>query len=172
MTTRRRPLASLVGALVVVLATAGPAAAHAEPTIVAPEACSSVASADAVRVTTSEELDANGTRLDLVVDGGVVASAGIDLDDLDHRSIVIEVPPGVTGAVLVQGTLASASDGDTVDVSWGFGLGADAPADCVLTVDDRDGSSAMGTVLVVATSAVLLVALAAVGLRSRTREAV
>ncbi|RMH73918.1 MAG: hypothetical protein D6683_13030, partial [Actinomyces sp.] len=91
MTTRRRRLAVVAGALVVVLATAGPAAAHAEPTRVTPEACSSVPSTDAVRVVASEELAVDGTRLDLLVDGAVVAGGGVDLDDVDHRTIVIEV---------------------------------------------------------------------------------
>ncbi len=162
-----RPAAALAVAVAVLVAGAAPAAAHAEPSDVSPAACATVDSVAEVRIRAGEEIGARGSRLDVLVDGTVVASGGLDLDQLDHLEMVATVPAGVEGPVEVRATLASAADDDVVDASWAFGIGVPAPDSCALAVADAGGGSSLGIVLVVGTSVALVAALVVVGLRSR-----
>lgn len=123
-----------------VLSGAEAVAAHADPSIVSPAACSTADAGDTVVMQFTEELLADGSRLELVADGVSIAVAGIDLADLDHKTIVTTIPAGVEGPVTVKWESLSAVDEDPASGSYGIAVGsASAAADCALSTADSAG---------------------------------
>ena len=130
---RRRLFAAAV-LVASVLSGAEAVAAHADPSIVTPAACSTAIPGDVISVQFTEELRADGSRLELSIDGVPMATAGIDLTNLNHDTIVVAIPDGVTGAATVTWESLSAVDDDTASGSYGFAIGSSAlPADCEMT---------------------------------------
>jgi len=107
--------------LAVVLAS--PASAHAEPVESNPAACTTASTADQLTVVFGEELAADGSSVTVLAVDTVVASAGPDLNDLDHKTITAALPVGLTGMVTVQWTSRSAADGDEDAGSYQFAIG-------------------------------------------------
>ncbi len=123
-----------------VLSGAEAVAAHADPSVVSPAACSTADAGDTVMIEFTEELLADGSRLELIADGVSVAVASIDLRDLDHTTMVSTIPAGVDGPVTVQWESVSAVDEDVASGSYGIVVGSAAPAaDCALSAAGSTG---------------------------------
>jgi len=158
----RRQLAAIVALSAVILLLAQPASAHSEPEIVTPQACSSNSTAGDIVVNLSAEADVDVTKVVASVGGAAVASAGVDLTDLDHRRVVVSLPAGTTGRVDVAWSTRSAADGDDASGSYAFMIGDGAElANCGLAAES-DSASGTSFALVALIGGSVLVAMALV----------
>ncbi len=137
----------------------GPADAHAEPTLISPQPCSTVASADELIIDFSAELNAGSSSATASVDGVVVATAGIDLSDINRQTIVLALPAGLEGRVDVEWSSRSAVDNDDDSGTFAFVIGSETIAvDCEPGHTEDDSSLPVALpLMVVASAAVVLV---------------
>lgn len=124
---------------------------------------------DRVRATFSEELDSGLSSMRVFDNQGAQVDngdGGVDLDDLDHLSMVVTLPPLPPGAYTVRWTAASADDGDDTEGAFSFTIGGGAGA----AQASAARASVVNTNLVlglVAAGLILLVALIAALVRRR-----
>ncbi len=103
------------------------------------------------------------------VDNG---DGGVDLNDPDHASMIVTLPPLPDGSYTVQWHVALL-DGDATDGAFAFAVGENAVANPVLisepTSDDNSGEGAAGTGIIVAAAGVILLLIIG-GLVIRNRQ--
>ncbi len=145
----------------------GPADAHAEPTLISPQPCSTVASADELVIDFSAELSADASSATASVDGVVVATAGIDLSDINRQTIVLALPDGVDGRVDVAWSSRSAVDNDDDSGTFAFVIGTES-----IAVDCEPGNTEGGSSLPVALPAMVVASAAVVLAVVRSRRSV
>lgn len=156
---------------VLVMASAVPAAAHADPTTITPAPCASVDSVDAVEMQFTEELSIDGSRLELFVDGELIASAGPDLSDLDRASMVAALPSGITGVVEVEWTSVSVIDDDAVSGGYAFAIGGSIEGVDCDGVDQTESGGSASLVVILGLTAVVVVGVIGVARRPSHVEA-
>lgn len=163
--TRRFFVAAVLVASV--LSGAEAVAAHADPSIVSPAACSTADAGDTVMIEFTEELLADGSRMELIADGVSIAVAGIDLADLEHKTIVTTIPTGVEGQVTVKWDSLSAVDEDSGSGSYGISVGSASPAaDCGFSAAESTG----GGLPIVAIGGLTVAVAAALALANSRRD--
>jgi len=145
------------------LTIAAPASAHAEPTIMSPEACSTVSSLSDIRIDFGSELAIGGSSITAYSGGTMIATAGPDLTDLDRKSINVMVPDGVSGKVDVEWATRSADDGEEASGSYSLYVGGDVDSsDCGLSEGSSSASSSSTLFItgLLAASIIVMMALA------------
>ncbi len=158
-------------AVVLVVASALPAGAHADPTTVSPAPCAAVDSIDAVEMDFTEELTIDGSRLELFVDGELIASVGPDLSNLDRTSMVAAVPAGTSGVIEVEWTSVSVVDDDAVSGRHAFAVsGSIEGVDCDVA-DTTDSAGSASLVVILGLSAVVGIGVVGVARRPSHAEA-
>lgn len=113
---------------------------------------------DRVRATFSEELDSGLSTMRVFDAGGAQVDngdGGVDLDDLDHLSMVLTLPPLPPGTYTVRWNVTSADDGDDTEGAFSFtiGEGAAVPQASARAVANTNlvmGAIAVGLILLVA----------------------
>jgi len=157
----RRQLAAVAAISAFLVLFAQPASAHSEPEIVTPQACSSTPTAGDIVINLSAEADVEATNVVASVSGVAVASAGVDLTDLDHRRVVVSLPKGTTGRVDVAWSTRSAADGDDASGSYAFVVGGDAElSNCGLAAEsDTASGTSFALVALIGGSALVAIAL-------------
>ncbi len=155
----------LLIAIGVVVASAVPVAAHADPVSMSPATCATVSEAREVQMDFTEELEVMGSRLEVYSDGTLIASAGPDLSDLDRVTMVAALPEGTHGVVEVEWTSVSALDDDAASGRYAFTVGETVEGvDC----DSGDGEeSGSNTSLVVILGLTAVVGAGIVGVAHR-----
>lgn len=137
---------------------AGVAWAHAELEVSDPAPCEIVATAGAVTLRFSNELDPELSSVDVVNgDGATVASGSVDLFDLEHSTIIAQPDsPLDIGTYRVHWTSVSALDSDSATGSYGFAVGnptasASTPGDpdCGLRLDQGKSFTNVGWALAI-----------------------
>jgi methionine-rich copper-binding protein CopC len=126
-----RLLAFAITAGAVGLVPAGAVSAHTTPVGISPTPGARLEEPPgAVVVRFDDELDTQGSELELVDDQGeVVALGGVDLADLDHRTMRLTVPADLPeGAYGVRWQAQGVSDGHVVPGEAAFAVGAADPA--------------------------------------------
>jgi len=156
-----RLLAALVMSISATLVVSvGTASAHSEPVDVSPAACTVVDSVDQIVVNLSAEANVDGTLVTASVDGTVISSAGVDLSDIDHQRVVLDLPAGLSGRVEVQWSTLSAADGDEAAGAYAFGIGDGFdPTNCDNSSGDSSSSSSVPLVVLGAGSVLVMMAL-------------
>ncbi len=78
-----------------------------------------------VRAWFSEELNIKGSFMNVRdARGKLLASGGIDLDDVERRSMIVRLKPLSPGKYAVGWRTVSVDDGDTASGTFAFTLGA------------------------------------------------
>jgi len=138
----------------VVLAFASPAGAHAEVSTLTPAACTNSQPGESIRIVFSEELVADSSSIELVADGVVIATAGIDLTDLEHRTLEMFTPSTASGPFIVNWTAHSALDDDITAGTYGLTAGPGDIADgCAASSSENNDSSSIPFALIGALTA-------------------
>ena len=134
---RQRPLltgllTAVLTALTLVAAPAG-VSAHAEPERAEPPMNGTVPVAPArVEIWFDEEVDADGTSIQVIGPGGIQVDLGdttLDLMDPNRQRVTVSLRPNLgPGAYTVQWRSLSATDGDSAQGGYLFRVGAATPA--------------------------------------------
>jgi methionine-rich copper-binding protein CopC len=124
MNVGRLHVSMIIGALVGCLALAPSAGAHAKLQRADPKAGSTITTAPAVvRAWFSEEIDAKGSALSVWDAHGKRkddGKGGLDLNDLDHKSMLVKLQPLGPGTYTVKWTAVSADDKNVAKGSFRF----------------------------------------------------
>jgi len=134
-----------------------PAWAHSEPESVSPAACTNASIVDQVIVDLSSEASPEGTSLTASIGGQVIATAGIDLSDIDHQRIVMTLPSGAAGRIDMAWATVSAVDGDSASGTYSFGIDTPAALDNCALADAAEASTGSIPVLLLGGGTVLVV---------------
>jgi len=149
-----RVLLFVAGAFAFIVSFASVASAHAEVSNLTPGACSSSQPGEPIRIVFTEELVAEGSRIELVSGDVTIATAGIDLTDLDHRTLELLTPVTASGPVTVTWTAHSALDDDVTSGIYGLTVGSgDVADDCAATSSENSDSSSIPFALIGALTA-------------------
>lgn len=124
----------------------------------------------------TEELETGGSSLAVFdqdgqqVDGG---GGGVDLDDLDHQTMIASLPASLAdGTYTVRWTAVSADDGDTTDGAISFTVGGSAAAGEASTADTSSSSSSLLILAAIIVVALAVVGAVTIGRKRRVREGV
>lgn len=128
-----RSLSGLIVALIAAFVVGiGVASAHAEYVSSLPAAGASVATAPTtVKVTFSEELNAQGNELKVTTGGAVVdmGNTALDKSDADRKTVIVSLKTGLKDGVYTVNWKNSSADGHSEEGSFTFTVGtATAPA--------------------------------------------
>jgi copper transport protein len=157
----KNPRIIYLGMLLLLLINLTPASAHALMVQSKPEDGQSLDQPPGrVVVWFSQEIDSRTSSMrvfdaqDRQVDNG---DGGVDLNDLDHKSMIVSLPSGLpVGVYTVHWTVVSADDGDTTEGVFTFAVGTGVEAE----QPESPSSSGKGNLVVIGSiiAAVILLA--------------
>lgn len=135
----KRVIAAVTATLLVSLALAGTAFAHAQYVSSSPAPGQTLATPPATAtITFSEELGA-GSTVSVTNASGATVSTGVKISD-DHLQLVVTLTPGLpSGVYKVSWHSIAADDQGILDGTFFFGVGVPAPSTATLPAADATG---------------------------------